>query len=49
VTIEYNRLSYEADATVGSASMPTLLNTVKAALKVAVPDSRLFADEQSQA
>jgi hypothetical protein len=34
VTIEYNRLTYEADATVGSASMPTLLNTVKGALLV---------------
>jgi hypothetical protein len=46
VTIEYNRLSYEADATVGSASMPTLLNTVKAALKVKAPDNTLFAIEQ---
>jgi hypothetical protein len=44
VTMEYNRLSYEADATVGSASMPTLLNTVKAVLKVLL-DNRLFAYE----
>lgn len=34
VTVEYNRVSYEADATVGSASLPTLLNTVKSSLLV---------------
>lgn len=34
VEIEYNHLTYEADATVGSAGMPTLTNTVKKALLV---------------